>query len=549
MVTLKGETRHALALPINHGIQRKVTVSPECVFRAGVGITKGPGGYQVSAFVKDERGQLHRIGVWYFKRDKTRWEDIFVKVERLVGSKALLILQASTWFPGDKESREDFSYLYISQPRFTRVSSPKARNLVIILIDALRADHLQLYGYERKTAPFIERFAKNSIVFRKAYSTAPWTTFSVASLFTGKKPSDHGVAGFSFGMQGEKISLAECLNNAGYHTAAITANPAISFSNGYGRGFDEFHEIPLSYLPAKSTQWITQEAIKWLSTASQKQPYFLYLHYYDPHWPYTAFLTPFGPKMPFKPLISVWSQITQLNNNVKLSRDSPALRSTIDNYDGEIMRVDRSLGKMSNLMFSQNQSLRQTVFVVTADHGEEFMEHGCLAHGHNLYNETLHVPLIIRLPKEVARNSQVNAPVSLMNLAMSLLDVTNSGAECRIPGESWFAGRPDGPPHPFEKPIISEHMKLSQDISIRSVMLGNRKLIITKTRKGSPDIELYFLDEDPGEHRNIAQAHPEIVKELGRYIQAWELPPQKILNGLEISSSMKKKLKALGYLR
>jgi arylsulfatase len=294
-------------------------------------------------------------------------------------------------------------------------------NILLILVDTLRADHLGTYGYPLETSPEIDRFAAENRVFRYAVSPAPWTSPAVASIFTGLYPAAHGVLQHvsSTKMPNDAISpdlatLAELLRDAGYATAGVTANAWVSEPRGYAQGFDRFESMD------HENASVVNETARALLDALRKrrQPFFLYVHYMDPHPPYEPppdLVRRFRAAMQGRG----WSPRPRLLNLIAL-------------YDAEIHLVDRGIGSF----FSYLRKLGlydEMVIAVTADHGEQFFERGALGHGEHLHNEETHVPLILKGP---GLTGEVDTTVSTIDLAPTLLELAGVEAPNGIQGVS-----------------------------------------------------------------------------------------------------------------
>jgi arylsulfatase A-like enzyme len=267
-------------------------------------------------------------------------------------------------------------------------------NIIVLLLDTLRADHLGVYGYERDTSPNLDEFAKNNIKFNFAITAAPWTPASVASIFTGMYVSSHGLMppnsreearAKSAILDSRHTTLAEALRDGGYATAAISSNPWINRDFAFDQGFTSFF-----YKPRASADEITASGLKIAATLAQEdKPIFLYLHYLDPHDPYT-------PPPPFD---------SKYSGALKEGTYSAEMLSQIARYDGEISYLDAALGKL----FGGLRGLGifdDSVIVIVGDHGEQFEEHGFTRHGNTVYNDEVHVPLLMKLghtdiPREI----------------------------------------------------------------------------------------------------------------------------------------------------
>jgi arylsulfatase A-like enzyme len=366
-------------------------------------------------------------------------------------------------------------------------------NVLVVLIDALRADHLGCYGHSRDTSPIIDSLSRESVLFETAMSPASWTKPSIPSLFTGLYPIQHGVFTgntqdsadriTSDVLRDEHITLAEALREAGYATGAFVENVQISSFMGFDQGFDVYAE------DLGDAQSISNRFIKWLDSGIEG-PFFGYVHYLDPHWPYV-------PPAPFDTMFSPPAQTSVDFNNVnwkylerqiqsgdvKLSPDDlEAMRSL---YDGEIRYTDTALAGILEAL-RERGLYENTIFVLTADHGEEFMEHGRIGHGNTLYDEVLHIPLIIRAPRGRVPEGPpgtIADPVSLIDIMPTVLDL----AGIEIPGD--IAGRSLRPLMEGRSmepvPIFGDHRPDGPTGRIfQSIRLGKHKLIREFTLEG-----------------------------------------------------------------
>jgi arylsulfatase A-like enzyme len=297
-------------------------------------------------------------------------------------------------------------------PVSCRTSAGPKPNILLIVIDTLRADHLGAYGYPGGTSPIIDRFAAENIKFNYAISTAPWTSPSVASLFTGTYPTAHGVTQHisrsrmpTDAVSKDFATLAEVLSDAGYRTAGVTANAWVADNRGFAQGFDTFKTI--NYADAKRVNGIAHELLE--SLRESTGPFFLYVHYMDPHTPFTP-----PPKL---------AKLFLRKHREGLSGGGP-VRTKLAKYDAEIRFLDMAIGKLFGYLKSVGL-YEDLVIALVADHGRQFMEHGIDGHGHKLHNEETHVPLII---KSGGRREEIDTTVSIIDIYPTLL---------RIAGLDW----------------------------------------------------------------------------------------------------------------
>lgn len=295
-------------------------------------------------------------------------------------------------------------------------------NVILISIDTLRQDHVGVYGYERKTTPVLDKVASEGVVFKNSYSTAPWTLPSHMSMFTGLPPSVHKVDTDNR-ILGDNIKLfTEVLSENGYRTGGFFSALYLKPVYGFSRGFEEYSDQI-----KKHSDEITDKGITWIET-NKDNKFFIFLHYFDVHWPYRPpvdIATKFGVDV----LIKKWfkfGKLSYLRNfsdpNIKMNK---AVKKKIVNlYDGEIYRVDRSIGRFIEYLKKEG-IYDKTIVIITSDHGEEFKEHDSFGHFHQLYSELINVPLIIRFPDKFPKNRYINSPVSSIDIASTILHSAN----------------------------------------------------------------------------------------------------------------------------
>lgn len=375
--------------------------------------------------------------------------------------------------------------------------APRRPNVVVILIDTLRADHLSFHGYARPTAPFLSTLAGEGVVFDNAWSTAGWTAPATASLFTSLYPQQHGVVfGLDRAVDGEPIedrrlvnripaeieTLAEMFQAAGYRTLGVSDNVHVSRETGFDQGFDEFES---------STGATAERLHKWVrdhrAQMAQRQPYFLYAHYVEPHEPY----------LPREPWYSKFAQDgTPRGSHARF----------VDAYDSEIRSLDDGLARLYRACgWSED-----TVLVVTSDHGEEFGDHGAGGHAHTLYSELLHVPLLVRgLPGAVAR--RVDESVSLVDVLPTLRDLVGRPADPRAEGVSLLPllrGGTQG----FDRPLFAHLVQFRTGRVWEATLQGEWKRI--RLHPGAP--QLFNLADDPREQQDLSGTLPSVSAALDR---------------------------------
>lgn len=572
-VKIKGNSRKAFILPVNHSLTRNFTVSENQELRFSVGVMNAPGintGYQLGVFAMDAQFNKHRLAIQYIERNESRWHNLRIELDRFSGQKIKVLLQTTTWAPDNSTpfDGEDKSYIFITEPRIVNSRGRGDYNVVFILADALRADHLSTYGYKYKTDPYFLELAggPGAVLFENAISHTSWTAPSVASIFTSMMPCEHGVkSSYSMRLKNYNHTIAEVLRDEGYFTKAISANPHVSMATLFDQGFMSFEEIPAKYMVYGSTGMVVADALGWLDERRNTDPFFLYVHFIDPHDPYIA------PKpFTFRSGKTDWGKTWQTFFSVFLHPSGydffgiaqtrtvypSQLESMKDRYDGEIKYIDQAIRRIIDKLKEQNL-MGRTLVVITSDHGEEFMEHGSIKHGFALYQESIHVPLLFLFPDRSLAGKRVETFVPSLDIAPTILDFLKISQPDAFRGESLLpvinGGELSG------QFIISElYVPFVETMRSVSIISNNYKLIkfYEATRKVDMsfygDMELFDLQKDPGEKFNLIQERPRMAAELEGEI----IDHLKVHETLSDGSGMGKldketieKLRALGYIK
>ncbi len=441
-------------------------------------------------------------------------------------------------------------------------------NIVLITIDALRADHLSCYGYNRNTSPNIDKIAEKGIIFKNATATSSWTAPSMASLFTSVYPINHGVLhGMSYKkdktihkqevFSDELTTLAELLKEYGYTTIGLASNLHLSEKFGFARGFDFFGCLP--FVPADSVNGII---CRWGDEIKKYDKYFLWIHYIDPHYPYSSrepwinnYLSE-ESMLQFSNLsdMSPWD-LAVLHN--KLKKDNQELskqmmtmlkKNILARYDSEINYVDSYIGELIQT-FDQDDN---TIIIITSDHGEEFFEYDYVGHGNNLHHETTHIPLIIKLPSSYKKGI-VEKNISLVDVMPTILHTLNITAPDQTLGQSYWEKK--GVLHWFEKIFLSKNpaeykfAELDNWHTLKSIVTPEWKYIYDY--KDNTE-QLYNIKSDPMELNNLADKKAKQCNKLRKQLFKWvsnskKYPTTKI--SPKLSPEEKEKLKELGYIQ
>ena len=437
---------------------------------------------------------------------------------------------------------------------------PPPRNLVLVVVDTLRADHTGLHGYERGTTPFLDELAgrPGSFVFERAYSSAPWTKPSVATLLTGLDPRAHGVTLHHERLHSDHRTLAEHLTEAGFQTAGFQSNMLLAAAFGYDQGFAVWGEEHLATHDRSTGEDVNADAIRWLNEGRDPEaPYLLYVHHYEPHFNYLESGERWYPGYP-GPLTGEEGMDELIGARHQLRQEE--LDFLVSRYDAEILQQDGQLQALYRALEDAGQ-LEETLFVVTADHGEEFMEHGDLSHEFKLYDELVHVPLLVVDPRGTRSPlaaADLSRPVSLTDLPATLLELmggqplaNEDGPLAPFPGGSFLAATPPG--------LLAHSSYLDAEGAERSrdmLLEPPYKLIRQEAGAGfEATFELYDLEADPAERNDLAAERPDLVEVLAGRMDAElahrlaegpsaDLAPEYV----DLSPEDIAKLKALGYL-
>jgi len=332
--------------------------------------------------------------------------------------------------------------------------SPSPPNVLLIVIDTLRADRLRAYGNARGLTPFLDDLATKGTVFRNAFATSSWTPPSVASLFTSRFPSQHRVVTPVAKLADAEITLAEKLAAHGYATAGFSANLRLQPGLGFAQGFDVWVHHPLGPIKPRGSE-LRKESIEWVDgpcAARRPAPCVLYLQYMEPHAPYQAPQPYQGrfadPEANAREIAAANSKLVQLKLADISDREAELLEGE---YDAEVAAVDAEL-RLLLADLDRRRFLDNAIILITSDHGEEFKEHGSLSHGSSLYNEAVHVPLIVLAPA-VRGGEVVEDQVSLIDVAPTILELL------QLPPEPSFEGR-------SLVPLLKGHQSLIRRIAV-----------------------------------------------------------------------------------
>ena len=471
-------------------------------------------------------------------------------------------------------------------------------NVFLAVMDAVRPDHLSCYGHTRRTTPNIDILAQEAVLFENAFSAAPWSPPSHASMFTGMYPSQHGVLGKNLYLDEEIPTVAEIFSSKGYKTLGICVNDWVSSKTGLDRGFDKFishaymHRGYRGYIkrwaPRLSLDWILfcletdikflmhnwsheaevfQEIKKWiLNSQKRNKPFFIFVNYFDAHTPYVA-PQPFQEK--FQRVYNHKVDLEKISDAFNSRHGYPYIAKEIEVseeewdvlkswYDGSIAYIDFFLGKLFDYL-KERELYDDTFTVITSDHGESFGEHQLANHVFCLYDTLLHVPLVIRSPEPTSGGKKISNIVSNIDIFPTLLDILDMKSKSKISGVNLlpfdnriyhkYVFAEYGPPVADitalkrMSPNVESSLCNKYNKNLKCIRSDSFKYIITSDEKE----ELYNLEKDPDESRNVLAEFPEKAEELKSLLtsQLKARPFHKRVSAFD--DEMKRRLQELGY--
>jgi arylsulfatase A-like enzyme/cytochrome c-type biogenesis protein CcmH/NrfG len=394
---------------------------------------------------------------------------------------------------------------------------PPDTPLVLISIDTLRSDRLPAYGYRNVETPAIDRLRADGVLVERAYCHMSLTLPSHASLFTGLRPDQNGVRdNIGYRLRDDLPTLAELLRARGYATGAAVSSYVLRRATGVGRGFDFYEDaivvergVDLGGLQRPGGETL-EHALRWLDDTAAQRPGaapFLFFHIYEPHSPYT----------PSEPFASRYA----------------------DPYDGEVAEADAIVGRLLDELEARDL-YRRSVVVLLSDHGEGLMDHGEMEHEVLLYREMLQIPLLVKLPESERAGETVSAPVQVVDVLPTLLDLLGIERPAGLPGENLFALdlHPDAA---SQRQILAESVYPRLHFGWRdlaSVIEGPHHLI-----EGA-SVELFDLVADPRQQQDLASRQPELTSRLRRALASWD---REIAPPGAVDEETRRQLAALGY--
>jgi len=421
-------------------------------------------------------------------------------------------------------------------------------NVILLVLDAARARELGCYGYGRPTSPEIDRLAREGVVFERAFTPAVYTLAAMSSVWTSEYPDrHHGEVSFSSRLPSNRLTLAEILTPRGIQTAGFVANAVAGRVGGFDRGFAEFHELFLKY--GSGADAFRHTLPDWLH-ANKDRRFFAYLHFREPHFPYDPdppFDTRFGPDGPIpKAVRREMSWLTEANQGRRPL--TPEERDHLVRlYDGNVAFADQEIGALRRALEAEGL-LDRTVVIVMADHGEGLGEHGWIGHNVQLYEESIHIPLVVRFPAgKGPAGKRVAGLVDLLDMAPTIADVFGllgqGGSDKQFQGRSLLPVI-DGAPG---KAAILARTVWDRP---RYALRDERFKLLYDTRTGEE--QLFDVAADPGEARDLSRADPLRAAYFRQALHQWILGLGRRGGAAEqaaLTPEQRENLCALGYIQ
>ncbi|MCA9954704.1 MAG: sulfatase [Anaerolineales bacterium] len=469
-------------------------------------------------------------------------------------------------------------------------SNQQQPNIILLVMDAGRADHLSCYGYTRPTTPHIDQIAKEGTLYEKALSAAVWTVPSHASLFTGMYLSGHGLRGRSLKLRQNIPTLASFLSGRGYDTLALTANALIGQATGLARGFAELKDVRNVFQGERLPGWqktgnalyrrlyygrsphkqswydsgawrLNYDMRRWIGQRKDGQrPFFIFANYMEPHLRYDPprafrrrFLTPAQEQR--------WQQVNQnawkfMSGEVTMSADDWDILTRL--YDAELAYLDGRIGELHQFL-RQNDLLDNTILIITADHGENLGDHNLMDHQYCVYETLARVPLIVRYPEQFPaglRSQDLVQSVDLLPTLAEIISAQDDPTLARVQGQSLrpasletnareFAVTEYLAPqlHSFRREGVEFDAKLSRQL--RAIRTQRHKFIWAS----DGEHELYDLAQDPNECWNLIETERGTAVDLANKLEDWVTQHTIAADEeAQMDEAVVSRLEALGYI-
>ncbi len=431
-----------------------------------------------------------------------------------------------------------------------RTAPPGPPNVIVCSIETLRRDHCSLHGYHRDTTPFLRKLVGDCWVFDDAYSSSSWTRPSIASLLTGLHPTEHGAQSYKAKLVEALVTLPELLAAHGYETAGFVSNLNVTRERWQCRqGFQTFVDEGI-----KPAHLLLPDVNRWLEQRQGAEPFFIYIHTYDPHHNYNApgqfrdmfagdYSGPLQERDDLRP--SVFRKRKDWGDQER--------RYIQARYDGEIAFTDAMLSRF--VAYLRAEGLWENLlFIVTSDHGEGFEERGYWGHGFSVFPEQVRVPLIIKLPAG-SEGGRVAGPAGGVDVFPTVLDVLDVGYDGPVSGKSLLPALERG--HTGRDVIFCEYSdthawRPGSRVQSFALITGDAFYVEETWPDGRHERHLYDRKADPAGLHDVADSRPEAADEFARRLDRWRQQNRPIITDespeLDLDEEAIRELQDLGYL-
>lgn len=581
--TINGETKNVFfEHPDSQVTFKKVPIYKNARLTFGVGINeeawkKGGDGVLFEIILTDEQSQKHPIYSRYLdpknNPEERKWFDEEIDLKAFEGEKVSFTFKTLSGPRGNNA----FDWAGWDEPKINYCKSinggikqPKHLNIILIVIDTLRADHLGCYGNKTIKTPFIDQIASEGVIFENHFSQCSITNPAHASIFTSLYLKNHGLYNNKTKLSNSVITLPEILKGFNYRTiAAVSAFHLDREYSGFGQGYDDYYDVPTPpghnsnefIFLTRRAETTNEKIFGWLENNFTKK-FFMWIHYFDPHAPYS-------PPKPFNKMYYSEDPTDPSNRSMKKIvypphwSDPPEWLKNITDieyvkaqYKGEVTYVDNEIGKLLNYL--KELGLKEnTLIILTSDHGESLGEHEMYFDHWGLHKAVLHVPLVLRCPQLIPSGKKVKSLTTSIDIVPTVLDLLNHNFKtATFDGESLISAIKDNKTIKKERYVYSENMD-QVTVSVRSNAWAAIKDLLdaeytSKYRFIKNRIQLYDVKNDPLEVKEVSKANPEMVKKFDRQLMAWlreGKAPSKPVIPPKVSKEVEEKLRALGYAK
>ena len=449
-----------------------------------------------------------------------------------------------------------------------RTTNANKPNILLITVDTLRADHLSRYGYTNIRTPNIDSIGEQGVTFDRFLSSTSWTLPALTTMMTGVHQKIHGMMKNDVALDKSFVTLASRMKDAGYATQAVVTNQYLNHPYRLDRGFDryQFSDDPTAYPPLSgllifdflfpkqnerhSAENMTRRAVDVLERLKHR-PFFLWVHYIDPHTPYSAWYIDRFPESASGysgPIGREFTDIPGIENGTLKLNDADR-QQIINLYDAEIMYVDRQIGVL--LAALDRLGLKEnTAVIFTSDHGEEFWDHGGLIHGRTLYTESVHVPLFIRHPKRLPKNLRVGSITSMVELTPAIASIAGLQPLKIYQGKSLLRKL-------IDDTDSTAFLDLMKDGEYSIAGYYDKDIAYIRSRSPKRYVDVYSTTDDFLQKKNLAPQQSELLpgyQEKLKTMRRANLEIRRTLNlsesenRFELTDDMTDSLRALGYV-